>query len=200
MKVYSIGREAGCDIVIHDSTDVISRRHAVLTVMPSGKMTITDQSHNGTYVNGIRISPNVVVPVTRKDNVSLAHVAQLDWNRVPKQTTPMQIAIYALIAIIAIAGAWFGFTQLSNSGDNKKETTELATDSIKKQKEDSVKKAAEKDVKKAPESRKKAEKKKVDKKPVQKTKEQKPSDGANASNKGKSKTENKDKTTTRGDR
>lgn len=69
MKVYSIGREHGCDILINDNTDVISRRHAVLNVSPSGKMTIVDQSHNGTYVNGIRISPNVPVPVTRKDNI-----------------------------------------------------------------------------------------------------------------------------------
>lgn len=70
MKAYSIGREMGCDIVINDSTDVISRRHATLNVYPSGKMTIIDMSQNGTYVNGIKISPNVPVPVTRKDNIS----------------------------------------------------------------------------------------------------------------------------------
>ena len=51
MKVYSIGREGGCDIVLNDPSDVISRRHAVLNVSPSGKMTIVDQSTNGTYVN-----------------------------------------------------------------------------------------------------------------------------------------------------
>ena len=56
MKVYSIGREAGCDIVINDNSDATSRRHATLTVMPSGKMTITDQSRNGTYVNGERLN------------------------------------------------------------------------------------------------------------------------------------------------
>ena len=44
MKVYSIGREIGCDIIIDDNTDIISRRHAVLNVSPSGKMTIIDQS------------------------------------------------------------------------------------------------------------------------------------------------------------
>ena len=84
MKTYSIGRDLNCDIVINDSTDVISRRHALLNITPSGKMTIIDQSSNGTYVNGIRISQNVPVPVTRKDIVSLAHVAKLDWNQVPK--------------------------------------------------------------------------------------------------------------------
>ena len=80
MKVYSIGREVGCDIVINDNSDVISRRHATLNVSPTGKMTIVDLSHNGTYVNGIRIAQNVPVPVTRKDNVSFAHVARLDWS------------------------------------------------------------------------------------------------------------------------
>ena len=68
MKVYSIGREEGCDIVIDDNSDVISRRHAVINVTSSGKMTIVDYSHNGTYVNGIRIASNVPVPITRKDN------------------------------------------------------------------------------------------------------------------------------------
>ena len=54
MKTYSIGRDLGCDIVINDTTDVVSRRHAVLTVASSGKMTLTDLSSNGTYINGIR--------------------------------------------------------------------------------------------------------------------------------------------------
>ena len=62
MKVYSIGRDLGCDIIIDDNTDVISRRHATLSVESSGKMTIMDLSHNGTYVNGIRINSNVPVP------------------------------------------------------------------------------------------------------------------------------------------
>ena len=79
MKAYSIGRESGCDIVIYDSTDVVSRRHAVLNVHPNGKMFIIDQSRNGTYVNGIRVTPNVPVPVSRKDIISFAHVVKLDW-------------------------------------------------------------------------------------------------------------------------
>ena len=48
MKALSIGREQGCDIVINDSTDVISRRHAILNISSSGKITIVDQSRNGT--------------------------------------------------------------------------------------------------------------------------------------------------------
>ena len=82
MKALSIGRDMSCDIVLHDNTDVISRRHAILNITSSGKMTIVDQSRNGTYVNGIKISANVPVPVTRKDVISFAHVSQLDWNLV----------------------------------------------------------------------------------------------------------------------
>lgn len=113
MKVYSIGREVGCDIVINDNTDVISRRHAVLNIMSSGKMTIVDQSHNGTYVNGIRISPNVPVPVTRKDNISFAHVARLDWNLVPKPAGAMLYVIIAVIALFVVVGGVIGYSYLS---------------------------------------------------------------------------------------
>lgn len=132
MKVYSIGREVGCDIVINDSTDVISRRHAILNMTSSGKMTIIDQSHNGTYVNGIRISPNVPVPVTRKDNVSFAHVARLDWNMVPKTTSPTMYAIMAIIALVVIIGAIIGYNHLNSSDSDDT----IATDSVAiKQKE-----------------------------------------------------------------
>ena len=130
MKVYSIGREAGCDIVINDSTDSTSRRHATLTVMPSGKMTITDQSRNGTYVNGIKISPNVAVPVTRKDNISFAHVYRLDWNQIPKPVSITQYVIYGLIALAVIAGGIVAYSLLSGDktntggGDNPKSQTE----------------------------------------------------------------------------
>lgn len=120
MKVYSIGREVGCDIVINDSSDVISRRHAILNVMPSGKMTIVDQSHNGTYVNGIRISQNVPVPVTRKDNVSFAHVARLDWNLIPKPTSIWMYVLFAALAIAAVVGGVILYNYLSSGKDIEK--------------------------------------------------------------------------------
>lgn len=128
MKAYSIGREAGCDIVINDTTDVISRRHAILNVAPSGKMTIVDQSHNGTYVNGIRISPNVPVPVTRKDTISFAHVAKLDWNRVPKTTSMTTYIVIAVLAIIVVVGAIFGIKALTDKKDNPSQHIEQKVD------------------------------------------------------------------------
>ena len=135
MKAYSIGRESGCDIIINDSTDVISRRHAILNVSPTGKMTIIDQSQNGTYVNGIRISSNVPVPVTRKDNISFAHVSRLDWNMVPK---PYNGLFYGAIAVIAVVAIGFGvFVGLDNWQMGTDSKTSLA-DTTKVEKNDSV--------------------------------------------------------------
>lgn len=107
MKTYSIGRDPGCDIVINDTTDVISRRHAILNINPSGKMTIVDQSTNGTYINGIRISPNAPVPVTRKDTVSFAHVSKLDWRLIPSNNKILWIVIIAIVSTIILGCGGF---------------------------------------------------------------------------------------------
>lgn len=138
MKVYSIGRETGCDIVINDSTDVISRRHAILNVTSMGKMTIVEQSHNGTYVNGIRIAPNVPVPVTRKDSVSFAHVARLDWNRVPKSGEAIKYAIIAVVALAVIAIAGFGIKAAMGGGNSAgtQEKPAAVADTTKTQKDE----------------------------------------------------------------
>lgn len=155
MKVYSIGREVGCDIMINDNSDVISRRHATLNVSPTGKMTIVDLSHNGTYVNGIRISQNVPVPVTRKDNVSFAHVARLDWNLIPNTgANIMRWSMIGVLAALLIIGgiwgynAWFSgggdidgidsTTAVVDSTELKKEQEKM--EQVEKQKQDSIKK------------------------------------------------------------
>lgn len=109
MKALSIGRDQSCDIVINDSTDVISRRHAILNISSLGKMTIVDLSRNGTYVNGIRITPNVQVPITRKDVISLAHVAKLDWNLVPLSYSIMRYVILGCVALLLLICAYFAY-------------------------------------------------------------------------------------------
>lgn len=118
MKTYSIGRDTNCDIVINDKTDVVSRRHALINVFPSGKMTIVDQSSNGTYVNGIRVSPNVPVPVTRKDTISLAHIVRLDWNMVPKSNEWVKYVLIAFVSLILLNAVVMGVYYLFV--DNKK--------------------------------------------------------------------------------
>ena len=77
-KIYTIGRGEECDIVIADNTDVISRLHATIRVEANDKIFLVDQSRNGTYVNGMKMSSNVEVPVSRKDVVSFAHIYNLD--------------------------------------------------------------------------------------------------------------------------
>lgn len=133
MKSYSIGRDLSCDIVLNDQSDVVSRRHAILTVSSSGKMTITDQSSNGTYVNGIKVSPNVPVPVTRKDSISFAHVATLDWNMIPKSRMWVNYLAIAL-GMAAIASLLVLFLTRERNPDNKPEKDEtIVTDTLKSQ-------------------------------------------------------------------
>ena len=84
-KIYTIGRGEECDIVIPDNTDIISRLHATIRVESNGKIYLTDQSLNGTYVNGMKMSSNVEIPVSRKDVVSFAHIYNLDWSLIPSQ-------------------------------------------------------------------------------------------------------------------
>lgn len=164
MKTYSIGRDVSCDIVVSDSTDVVSRRHALLNIGPSGKMTIIDQSTNGTYVNGIRISQNVPVPVSRKDIVSFAHVTKLDWSQVPGSSSWKKYLIGSLIAVAVVAtiiGIILGVKGMSGSESNDegnlmpapvdssliKQQEAARQDSIRKAEaacQDSIRKAVEK--------------------------------------------------------
>ena len=175
MKALSIGREQGCDIVINDSTDVISRRHAILNISSSGKITIVDQSRNGTYVNGIRISQNVPVPVTRKDIISFAHVAKLDWNAVPKSHSTMSYIIMGIVGVLVITCGLFAYQYMkpgdsdSNKGEvtvtdtiaNKKEEVKKDSTSIKKEPKELAKDSV---VNKKQKSKEKEKKKKVEEK------------------------------------
>src|ERR1700735_4276699 len=55
MQTFVIGRDAGNQIVLNDK--LVSRRHAQLTFLDSGQVTIKDLgSVNGTFVNGNRIT------------------------------------------------------------------------------------------------------------------------------------------------
>ena len=175
MKALSIGREQGCDIIINDSTDVISRRHAILNISSSGKITIVDQSRNGTYVNGIRISQNVPVPVTRKDIISFAHVAKLDWNAVPKSNSTMSYIIMGIVGVLVITCGLFAYQYMkpgdsdSNKGEvtvtdtiaNKKEEVKKDSTSIKKEPKELAKDSV---VNKKQKSKEKEKKKKVEEK------------------------------------
>lgn len=197
MKTYSIGRDLNCDIVINDSTDVISRRHALLNVTSSGKMTIIDQSSNGTYVNGIRITQNVPVPVTRKDIISLAHVIKLDWNQIPKSDLWMKYAIGAVAAIVVIISIVVGLKSHKTDCDNNdnQKTAGIVDSTTIKQKEaarlDSIKKIALQDStnkaleKVRQDSIKASKKKSQSKKEIKKTKKEEKENKEDKSSKSK---------------
>lgn len=111
MKSYTIGREENSNIIISDPSKMVSRHHATLTVNGT-KMTIMDHSSNGTFINGIKISSNTPVPVTRKDVVSFANIYDLDWNRIPNPANKIvTICCSAFIAIAAIVAATYYVVQ-----------------------------------------------------------------------------------------
>lgn len=111
MKSYTIGREENSNIIISDPSKMVSRHHATLTVNGT-KMTIMDHSSNGTFINGIKISSNTPVPVTRKDVVSFANIYDLDWNRIPNPANKIvAICCSAFIAIAAIVAATYYVVQ-----------------------------------------------------------------------------------------
>lgn len=101
MKKITIGRGRECDIRLDDSTDTVSRRQAVITVTPFGKMEIYDISSNGTFVNGQKVEKPNGMPLKRGDNVNFAHVADLDWSMVkdPYRKTKLLSLLFLIVAI-----------------------------------------------------------------------------------------------------
>ena len=103
MKTITIGRGDGANIIIDN--EMISRRHAILKISTFGKMEIVDMGRNGTFVNGIKLRPNVPFPVTRKDVVRFADQNspfKLDWSQVPDNSKIYKIAIAAIACLLAI--------------------------------------------------------------------------------------------------
>lgn len=131
-KVYTIGRDPQSDIVINDSSDVVSRLHATIRVDGS-KMFLIDQSQNGTYVNGMRMSANEEIPITRKDTISFANVAEFDWTLIPdpkkSQIKSIGIVVVSLIAIAAIVFGLLYFKSEKGKTTNEEPKTTLTTDS-----------------------------------------------------------------------
>jgi pSer/pThr/pTyr-binding forkhead associated (FHA) protein len=102
MKVYTIGR--GESNAIHVDNEFVSRQHAILKVYSSGKMEIIDKSSNGTAINGRKIKSNTPYRVRRKDVVTFAGQAHLDWKEIPDPLKGYKIALLCvLIAGVLLA-------------------------------------------------------------------------------------------------
>ncbi len=134
MKAYSIGRDESCNIVISDSTNLVSRHHATLNVDGSN-MNIIDESSNGTFINGIKIASGTPVPVTRKDVISFAQVANLDWKLIPNHGRKIFFGILIAIVVLAIAGGvayyYWGQIQQQKESEEIRHAEALKNDSIR---------------------------------------------------------------------
>ncbi len=104
MKKLTIGRNNACDIIIPDTSDLVSRKQAVLTYSFWGKMVLYDTSNNGTYVNGQKLENGKGLRVSRKDKINFARIADLDWNEVkdPYKKTKI-VSVICTIAVIVCA-------------------------------------------------------------------------------------------------
>lgn len=118
-KILTIGRNPACDICIPDSSNVVSREHAVLEIGKGGKYYLIDKSRNGTYVNGIKMSANERIPVSRQDEISFAHVGTLDWSLVPKNNATAVWVVSAIAAVVVLGLAGWGIATLVGPSQGK---------------------------------------------------------------------------------
>ena len=125
MKTYTIGRDPSCRIPINDIR--ISRQHAILRVYTFGKMEIVDLAKNGTWVNGVKLRPNIPFPVKRKDVVNLGNAVQLDWSYVPNPWKYVRLGIFAVLAIIALLLAICAISRLIGENSSITPTSDVGT-------------------------------------------------------------------------
>ncbi len=105
MKKIVIGRGHDCDIIINDTTDVVSRRQAAIAFDFFGNMTIYDLSTNGTFVNGVRVPKPAGIPLKRTDSVNFGSVCDFDMSRVSDPYRNTRIILAAVVAAVVVLGA-----------------------------------------------------------------------------------------------
>ena len=130
MKTITIGRGDGCNIYIDDES--MSRRHAIIKIPTFGEMEIVDMSKNGTSVNGIRLRPNVPFPVSRKDVVTFADVAQLDWAKVPDPLKYYKLGALIVGGLIVLLLAIFLVKNLFSDSTPEQQPVKPAIEQVQK--------------------------------------------------------------------
>lgn len=86
---FTIGTASDNQIVISDSTNHVSRHHAILKLKANGAYYIYDQSTNGTYVNGVKVKTRVDFQVKPSDTISFANIRQFDWTIILEASKPI---------------------------------------------------------------------------------------------------------------
>lgn len=76
-KIYKIGRDSSNDIIIQDPSKSVSRYHTIIEIIGS-KYYLTDNSSNGTWINGQRIEKKLRYEISSADNILLANKIKLD--------------------------------------------------------------------------------------------------------------------------
>ena len=128
MKKLTIGRNNACDIIIPDTSDLVSRKQAVLTYSFLGKMVLYDTSNNGTYVNGQKLENGKGICVTRKDRINFARIADLDWSEVkdPYRKTKITTIISFIVIVIVSILLSLWFTQINEENTTNPSNTEMS--------------------------------------------------------------------------
>ena len=126
--LYTIGRESNSDIILWNEES--SRCHAQIRIDQKGKLWLMDMSTNSTYLNGMRISPNYEVEVSRKDEILFAGVELLDWNQIPKQKNKLLWIILpiSIVVLIAIAVVLCCVLIPKGNTESEGEVTPIATE------------------------------------------------------------------------
>ena len=147
MKRITIGRGNDCDIVIPDETDDVSRHHLVLSFNFWGKITVSDTSSNGTFINNNRMLKGTSVPVTPKDNLRLGSNWKFDWSLVNDPYKTIRRITITVICLLFLAGVGLGVWYYISENQSSTNDTVVIPKEVDSQKEsewnsDSTKKVA----------------------------------------------------------
>lgn len=94
-----IGRSAACDIILPDPLCIVSRKHAILLKTADGLFVQDLSSHNGTFLNGLKLEPETPYALALGDQIRFGRF-QINCEAkpapVPEQSTLQQEALKAV--------------------------------------------------------------------------------------------------------
>ena len=89
MRLIVVGRDPQQATLVVNS-QYISNYHAEIILLDNGDMFLVDKSTNGTFLNGVKLTPGKEVAIKRGDNVMFADVP-LDWNQIDPVRVPRDV-------------------------------------------------------------------------------------------------------------
>lgn len=120
----TIGKSSNNNIILN--YDDVSRKHAILYRESNGNIIIEDlNSTNGTYVNGCKITSQILHP---GDRVTITRNYNLAWDSIFKSNVPppvpitqrlIRVAIIIVACIVLCGGGYYGYLHLSKWNKEK---------------------------------------------------------------------------------